>query len=84
MTKSEEKIWRNTFDGLARHAWVAFPVALIGVMESIIDSQAYAPGEKIKLMKLAMDAYNEALNETSVNPTDSGRHRTSCPEHTED
>ena len=67
MTEREEKRWRKTFDGLARHTWVAFPVALIGVMESIIDSQAYAPGEKIRLMELAMDAYNDATKEASSN-----------------
>ena len=84
MNKREEESWRKTFDGLARHTWVAFHLALIGIMESIMESQVYAHGEKVEMMRWAMDAYNEALNETSVNPTDSGRHRTSCPEHTED
>lgn len=67
MTKSEEKSWRKTFDGLARHAWVAFPMALIGIMESIMESQVYTPGEKIEMMKWAMEAYNNALKEASSN-----------------
>lgn len=67
MTKSEEKIWRNTFDGLARHAWVAFPMALIGVMESIMESKVYTPRERIEMMKWAMEAYNDALKEASSN-----------------
>lgn len=67
MTKSEEKSWRKTFDGLARHTWVAFPMALIGIMESIMESQVYAPGEKVEMMRWAMDAYNEAVKEAANN-----------------
>lgn len=67
MTKSEEKSWRKTFDGLARHTWVAFPMALIGIMESIMESQVYTPGERIEMMKWAMEAYNDALMEASSN-----------------
>lgn len=67
MTKSEEKSWRKTFDGMARHTWVAFPMALIGIMESIMESQVYTPGERIEMMKWAMEAYNDALKEASSN-----------------
>ena len=48
MNKREEESWRKTFDGLARNTWVAFPMALIGIMESIMESQVYTPGEKLR------------------------------------
>lgn len=84
MTKSEERRLRDYFARSARHRWVASPWALVGTLEAIMELQGLTAGQKLKQMQWAMDAYNEALNETSVNPTDSGRHRTSCPEHTED
>lgn len=67
MNKREEKSWRKTFDGLARHTWVAFPMALIGIMESIMESQVYAPGEKVEMMRWAIEAYNEAVKEAANN-----------------
>lgn len=67
MTEKEATRWRETFASLARYAWVAFPVALIGVMESIMESQAYTPGEKVEMMKWAMEAYNDAVEEAASN-----------------
>lgn len=67
MTEKEATRWRETFASLARYAWVAFPVVLIGVMESIMESHAYTPGEKVEMMKWAMEAYNDALKEASSN-----------------
>lgn len=84
MTKSEEKSWREYFAREASRRWVAFPWVLIGALEDIMKLQSHTPGEMVEMMKWAMEAYNDALKETSVNPTDSGRNRTSCPEHTED
>ena len=67
MNEREEKRWREIFDGLARHSWVAFPMALIAIMESIMESQWYTPGEKIELMRWAMEAYNDARKEEGSN-----------------
>ena len=84
ITKREEKSWKEYYAREARRRWVASPWGLVGTLEGIMQLQECTAGYKIKLMHWAMDAYNAARNETSVNPTDSGRHRTSCPEHTED
>lgn len=84
ITKREEKSRREYYAREARRRWVASPWALVGTLEAIMELQGLTAGQKLEQMQWAMDAYNEALNETSVNPAGSGRHRTSCPEHTED
>ena len=84
MTKREEKSWREYFAREASRRWVAFPWVLIGALEGIMELQEHTAREKLKLMQRAMEVHNNARKKTSVNPTGSGRHRTSCPEHTED
>lgn len=67
MTKSEEKSWREYFAREASRRWVAFPWALIGALEGIMELQERTSGQKLKLMKWAMEAYNNALEEASSN-----------------
>ena len=83
MTKRDKEYWEKHFSERAIR-WRSDPWALVYDLESIMDSPCYTAREKLKLMQRAMEVHNNARKETSVNPTDSGRHRTSCPEHTED
>lgn len=83
MTKSEERRWRKFYTEQARK-WKCNPWALAVSLEAIMEFQDLTAAQKLKLMKLAMEVYNDALNETIANTTGSGQHRTSCPEHTED
>ena len=84
MTESEEKSWREYYAKEARNHWLEFPWELIGVLWAIIICNDYTSAQKVDHIQWAMEAYNNAMEETRANLTDSGRHRTSCPEHTED
>ena len=77
MNKRDEAYWEKHFSEWAIR-WRSDPLALVYDLESIMDSPCYTAREKLKLMRWAMDAYNDAAAEAY------GRHRTSCPEHTED
>lgn len=83
MNKRDEAYWKRYFAERAT-LWMRDPWALVYDLESLMDSVCYTAREKLKLMRWAMETHNNARKETSMNPTDSGRHRTSCPEHTED
>lgn len=67
MTKSEERRLREHYAREARHRWVAFPLALVGTLEAIMELQGLTAGKKLKQMQWAMDAYNDALKEASSN-----------------
>ena len=77
VSKREEQMWREHYAEDARR-WVYLPWSLLGVFEAIMNVQDYTPSRKLQQMRWAMDAYNDAAAEAY------GRHRTSCPEHTED
>lgn len=83
MNKRDKEYWEKYFPEQAIR-WKRDPWHLVHDLESIMDSPCYTAREKLKLMQRAMETHNNARKETSMNPTDSGRHRTSCPEHTED
>lgn len=67
MDKNMERRLREHYAREARHRWVAFPQALICTMEDIIKIQSYTPGERVEMMKWAMEAYNDALKEAFSN-----------------
>ena len=75
--KSYEARWREYYAERARR-WRGEPWALLGTLEAIMGFQELTAGQKLQRMRWAMDAYNDAVAEAG------GRHRTSCPEHTED
>lgn len=66
MNKRDEAYWEKHFSEWAIR-WRSDPWALVYDLESIMDSPCYTASEKLKLMRWAMDAYNEAVKEASSN-----------------
>ena len=66
MTKRDEAYWEKHFSEWAIRSR-SDPWALVYDLESIMDSPCYTASEKLKLMKRAMEAYNEAVKEASSN-----------------
>ena len=67
MNKNEERRLREHYAREARHRWVAFPWAMVGTLEAIMELQGLTAGQKLKQMQWAMDAYNDALMEARIN-----------------
>ena len=66
MTKRDKEYWERYFHEKAVQ-WKRNPWALVYDLESIMDSPCYTAREKLKLMRWAMEAYNDALKEASSN-----------------
>ena len=66
MNKRDEAYWERYFPEQAIR-WKSDPWALVYDLESIMDSPCYTASEKLKLMRWAMDAYNDARKEASSN-----------------
>lgn len=66
MNKRDEAYWKRYFPERAI-LWRRDPWALVYDLESLMDSVCYTAREKLKLMRWAMDAYNEAVKEASSN-----------------
>lgn len=62
--KSCEERWREYYAERARR-WRSDPWFLVNDLESIMDSPCYTAREKLKLMKRAMEAYYNAVEEKS-------------------
>ena len=66
MNKRDKEYWERYFPEKAVQ-WKRNPWALVYDLESIMDSPCYTASEKLKLMRWAMDAYNEAVKEAAHN-----------------
>ena len=66
MNKRDEEYWKRYFPERAI-LWRRNPWALVYDLESLMDSVCYTAREKLKLMRWAMDAYNDALMEARIN-----------------
>ena len=66
MNKRDEAYWEKHFSEWAIR-WRSDPLALVYDLESTMDSPCYTARDKLKLMRWAMDAYNEAVKEASSN-----------------
>lgn len=66
MTKRDEAYWEKHFFEQAIR-WKSDPWTLVYDLESIMDSPCYTASEKLKLMKRAMEVYNNARKEASSN-----------------
>lgn len=62
MTTRDEAYWEKHFSEWAIR-WRSDPWALVYDLERIMDSPCYTASEKLKLMKRAMEVYNEAVKE---------------------
>ena len=75
--RTDEKICRDYYAEKAGR-WIECPWELLGTLEAIMGFQELTAGQRLRRMRWAMDAYNDAVAEAG------GQHRTSCTEHTED
>lgn len=66
MNKRDEAYWETHFSEWAIR-WRSDPLALVYDLESIMDSPCYTASEKLKLMKRAMEVYNNARKEARSN-----------------
>lgn len=66
MNKRDKEYWERYFPEKAVQ-WKRDPWHLVHDLESIMDSPCYTAREKLKLMQLAMEVYNDALKEASSN-----------------
>lgn len=66
MNKRDEEYWEKYFSERAIR-WRSDPWSLVYDLESIMDSPCYTASEKLKLMKRAMEVYNNTRKEASSN-----------------
>lgn len=66
MTKRDEEYWEKHFSERAIQ-WKSDPWDLVYDLEYLMDSVCYTAREKLKLMKRAMEVYNNTRKEASSN-----------------